>query len=472
MRILALESSTTSAKAMYYDTETKETQVRTEAYGKMYEDAVLHNAETVFEKTIAAGRKLLAGREADIVSLCGTWHSVLLCDKEMKPKTPVYPWSYTGASALCKELRKDAAYVDRYYHTTGCMVNATYPFFKLLLLKEQGYRLEDYYIVGQGTYNTYQLTGERVVTQCMTSGSGLLDVNHKTYAFDLLEEAGIPVSQLPELIPYDRTYPLTEEGARLLGLKAGIPVVPANADGGLNQVGVGALAKGVMTFSVGTSGAIRLTTPQALIPKEPSTWCYLSPKAYLSGAAVAGCCNCIDWLRDQIGNGISYSDLESGLIDTDDTPVFLPFVFGERCPGWEDERTGGFCGLKANHDIKAMYRAVQEGILFNIYHCYQMLTEINEEPNKIKLSGGILNSQSWTQMCADIFNKEMEVDEVAQGSLMGAVVLAMDLMGLIKAEEFSIEPSRTVKPIPGNVEKYQKKFQRYLMYYNMEKAKK
>lgn len=469
MRILALESSTTSAKAMFYDTETKESRVQTEAYGKMYEEDVLHNAETVFEKTMAAGRNVLAGAQADVVSLCTAWHSVCLFDKEMKPVTPLYPWSYTGASALCKELRKDAAYVERYYRTTGCMVNATYAFFKLLMLKQQGWKLEDYYIAGQGTYNTYRLTGQRKATCCIVSGSGLLDVNKKTYASDLLREAGIPEASLPELISYDTTYPLTGEGAAALGLKPGIPVIPANSDGGLNQVGVGALAKGVMTFSVGTSGAIRLTTPRAIIPKNPSTWCYLSPKSYLSGAAVAGCCNCIDWLREKVGNGISYADLESDLKDTEDTPVFLPFVFGERCPGWEDERAGGFYGLKAHHDIKAMYRAVQEGILFNIYHCYQMLTEINEEPEKIKLSGGILNSDSWVQMCADIFNKDMEVDEVAQGSLMGAVVLAMDLMGLGKAEEFSVEPSRVIKPIPENAGIYQEKFQRYLKYYFLEK---
>lgn len=471
MRILALESSTTSAKAMYYDTETRESRVQTEAYGKMYEEAVLHQPEVVFEKTMEAGRNVLQGQQADIVSLCTAWHSVGLFHKDMTPATPLYPWSYTGASAICKELRKDRAYTERYYHTTGCMVNATYPFFKLLLLKQQGYRLEDYYIMGQGSYNTYRLTGQRVVTQCMVAGSGLLDIHKKTYASDLLKEAGIPEENLSELISYEKLYALSEKGAAYLGLQPGIPVVPANSDGGLNQVGVGALAKGVMTFSVGTSGAIRLTTPQAMIPETPSTWCYLSPKAYLSGAAVAGCCNCIDWLREKVGNGISYSELESGVENTMDTPVFLPFVFGERCPGWEDERSGGFFELDAHHDIKAMYRAVQEGILFNIYHCYQMLTQINEEPTKIKLSGGILNSEAWVQMCADIFNREMEVDEVQQGSLMGAVVLAMDLMGVIKAEEFSVEPSRVVKPIPENVGIYQEKFQRYLKYYFLEQHK-
>ena len=115
-----------------------------------------------------------------------------------------------------------------------------------------------------------------------------------------------------------------------------------------------------------------------------------------------------------------------------------------------------------------MYRSVQEGVLFNLYHCYQLLTEVNEEPQRIRLSGGILHSEMWTQMCADIFNREMEVDEVQQGSLMGAVVLAMDLMGIVKAENFSAAPGRILRPDPKNAEIYREKFQRYLSYYWME----
>lgn len=468
MRILALESSTASAKAMYYDTETKESQVYTESYEAMYADGTLHDTKVVFEKTAAAGRKVLQGRGADVVSLCSTWHSIGLFDDDLEPVTPMYPWSYTGASEICRELRKNAAFAERYYRTTGCMVNATYPFFKLLYLKEQGFDLAKYRPMGQGVYNTFRLTGRRVATRCMASGSGLLDICRKTYASEFLKAAGIPEDRLPELIGAERMYPLTEDGAKALGIKAGTPVIPANADGGLNQIGVGALKKGVMTFSVGTSGAIRLTAEKAVTPSHPSTWCYLSPKSYLSGAAVAGCCSCIDWFRNQVGNGWSYAQLEAKAAEAADTPVFLPFLFGERCPGWNDERTGGFCRLKPEHGIGAMYRSVQEGVLFNLYHCYQLLTEVNEEPQRIRLSGGILHSEMWTQMCADIFNREMEVDEVQQGSLMGAVVLAMDLMGIVKAENFTAAPGRILRPDPKNAEIYRKKFQRYLSYYRME----
>lgn len=68
-----------------------------------------------------------------------------------------------------------------------------------------------------------------------------------------------------------------------------------------------------MTFSVGTSGAIRLTTSKPVLPKEPSTWCYMSPKNWMSGAATNGCCNCLDWFKEQVGmSRLSYGELERG----------------------------------------------------------------------------------------------------------------------------------------------------------------
>lgn len=56
-----------------------------------------------------------------------------------------------------------------------------------------------------------------------------------------------------------------------------------------------------------------------------------------------------------------------------DTPVFLPFLYGERCPGENEERSGGFYGLKPYHDRRSMYRAVQEGVLFNLRQGYEEL---------------------------------------------------------------------------------------------------
>lgn len=467
MRILVLESSTTSAKAMLYDTDEKNYKVKTRAYSDLVGGSITHDAERVFLETMDLGKHICQKEKVDMISLSGTWHSLMLCDKNMIPKTPVYLWSYIGASNLCKKLREDQEYVRRYYHKTGCMVNGIYPFFKLLHLKEMGHKIEDSYIMGQGTYTMYRLTGKRVITECMASGTGLLNIHDKKFDKTLLEEVGIKDEQLSRLVTYDKVFPLTVEGAKLLDLQPGIPVIAANADGGLNQVGVGALEEGIMTFSVGTSGAVRLTVDQAIIPDMPSTWCYLSPKAWLSGAATSGCCNCIDWFKNQVaGRGVTYSDLETKNSVLENTPVFLPFLFGERCLGWDDERKGGFLGLEPYHTKQDMYRAVQEGVLFNLYQCYETLSKVNGVPKKIKLSGGILHSKVWLQMCVDIFGVKMEIDDVQHGSLLGGAVLAMELLGVIPdARDFKTGHSKIIKPNMDNVSIYKEKYERYLKYY-------
>lgn len=471
MKILALEASTTSAKAMIYDTASRTFEEKTRPYEKMYADETCHNAETVFENMARIGRELSDGKKIDIISLSGTWHSVLLCDRQMTPLTPVYPWTYTGAADLCGRYREDSAFVSDYYHRTGCMVNATYPLFKVLYLKETGTSLEGAYIVDQGTYNNYRLTGKFVTTKSLASGSGFLNIHSRQYDDDILKLAGTEKNQLPSLQESSRVYPLSEEGACLLGIPEGTPVVLTNPDGGLNQIGAGAIREGIMTFSVGTSGAMRMSTGRPVIPETPSAWCYLSPKNWMSGAASAGCCNCIDWFVRQINLGQSgYSDLEKNEQEILDTPVFLPFLYGERCPGWDDSRRGGFELLEPHHDISDMYRGVQQGILFNLYQCYQILVDVAGVPEQIKLSGGILNSAVWTRMCADIFGRTMEINDSDQSSLMGAVILAREIVGDISSvEDYSAPVKKIIRPDVKRHELYQEQYRKYLTFYNRKK---
>ena len=466
MRILALEASTSSAKALYYNTDDETYEVVSKTYTGNYEDVTLHKADNVYLQLMQTGKELLNGRSADVIALGGAWHGVALFNKDMSPATPVFQWGYTGAADICRDLRKDDDYVNSYYNRTGCMVNAIYPSFKLKLLAKT-YDLSRYYIMSQGNYNNYRMTGKRVTTDCMLSGSGLLNTHTLYYDLDYLREIAVSDEQFSEITSYKNVFPLTDEAASLLGLKSGIPVILCNGDGGLNQAGAGALAKGVMTFSGGTSGAIRLTTDKPILPDDCSTWCYRSPVSWMSGAATNGCTNCVDWFKNNMfPTGTSYSDIEKGIKDYETTPVFLPFVYGERCPGWNDERKGGFKNILPHHTSYDMYLAVQEGVLFNLYHCYQVLTSINGEPEHIRFSGGILHSELWTQICADIFQKELEVDQNEQASLMGGVVLAKEYLGLIDdVRNYMPSPSRIIYPNPDKAELYRKKFQLYLRYY-------
>lgn len=467
VKVLALESSTSSAKAMRYDTDTGAVEIRTQPYRHKHGDPSTQDAQEIFFQTADIGKALCAGRQVDAIALSGAWHSMMLCGKDMTPVTPVYQWSYTGASTICEELRADEGFVRWFYNRTGCMVNAIYPAFKLRLLAQQGYNLTDSFAMGQGTYNYFRLTGQCTASRSMVSGTGLLNTHTGDYDDEVLAFVGIGREQLPQLTGFNQPQPLSAEGAAALGMRAGIPVVPAGPDGGLNQLGAGASEAGVMTFSVGTSGAMRLTVNRPVIADDHSLWCYISPISWLSGAATSGCCNCVDWAKQRLfPEGMSYADIEKGFHSGPEyTPVFLPFLFGERCPGWNDARQAAFEGVLPQHDAYDLYHSVLEGTLYNLYQCFRKLCECNGVPRQIKLSGGILHSAYWTQMCADIFGAPMMCADIEHGSLIGGTMLALGVLGLPGESLLQRSDERIVSPDPAMTVRYREKFERYLKAY-------
>ena len=482
MRILVLESSTISAKAMIYDTDSRQFFVESKAYEFTGTDNSVgeQDPRIVFSTTIEVGRKLCSeknsGKKIDIISLVNTFHSVMLCDLQMNPQTPLLQWHFTGASSLCRELRRDEEYTLRFYKKTGCMVNTIYPFFKLKFLRQNGWTLGKYRIMGQGTYNTWRLTGNWVVPDITASGSGLLNTHTRDYDDELLNELGITRENVGALVKYNAEQALNAEGAALLGLEPGIPVMPSIPDGAMNQIGSGALRAGTMTFSVGTSGAMRLSVPNPVIPDKPSTWCYLSPHAWMSGVATSGCTNCVDWFKSQFfDSSVNYDKIEEGLTKASNSSgfassssaVFLPFLFGERCIGWKDERLGGFADVRPQHNRYDLYHSVLEGVLMNLYQCYEALTKVSGVPEKIKLSGGILNSRYWLQMCADIFQTPMEMDPAQHSSIMGGVAIAMEKLGVIPSLlDLELPEGKIVQPNPNNFDMYKSRYGRFLYWYN------
>lgn len=473
MFILALESSTSSSKAMLYDTSSETYEIATKPYRTDYpNEYTAFRPDSVYEQLLELGRELVHGREVDIIALSSAWHSVGLFDGGLNPVTPMYQWSSTYGSELCRELRRDEDFTRSYYNITGCMVNAIYPYFKLRKLAES-FKLSDYRIMGQGSYNNLRLTGAPVSTDCILSGSGLMNIHTLNFAPELLEELGISSRSLADICTYKEPLTLCGEAARGLGIKPGIPVVPTCSDGALNQVGAGALAHGVMTFSVGTSGALRLSVDSPRLADDHSTWCYRSPASWLSGAATNGGTNCVEWFRRlAFDSPMDYTEIERRIKDEETTPVFLPFVFGERCPGWNDEMSGGFHNLRARHDRYDMYLGIEEGILFNLYQCYEKLTAQSGQPQRIRFSGGILHSQRWSQMCANIFGRELEIDRCEHASLMGAVTLAKERLGLIEdVQRYSPPAAGVIQPDGSKAELYKRKYARYIQCYNEKSGK-
>lgn len=475
MNSIGLEVSTSSAKCVLYST--REGVVRSESipFDASTSDTVSQNPGRMVAAAIEALRRVIqpGDREISAIGLGGTWHSLLLLDKQLDPMGPIRTWADVSAAPFVESVRKDPEAVETFYQKTGCMAHAMYPAWKLRHLRrtDPDLLLQTSLVTTQVGHLFTSMTGQRAVSKCMASGSGFFNIHSLDWDPEILELTGLGRDRLEDLVEAFHTAPLSSETARRAGLPSGVPVTVGCADGAMNQLAIGGVEKGVMSFSVGTSGAIRMLRDEPLIPEKPSTWCYyLFDGKRLAGAATQGAANCLSWYLRAVGDAVNpdYAGLEraAGLIDRRHAPYFLPFLFGERCPGWNESRRGGFVGLDSSHQKGHLYHAVLEGILFNLYQCFEILTGVGGLPKEIRVSGGILNSPFWLQMAADIFGAGISTTGFANDSTVGAALTALGAVGAIDRWSDHLPGIvGTYQPRPEFHDLYRARFAKYLEYY-------
>lgn len=465
MIILALEASTTSAKSMLFNSKTQQVTVQTRRFSIDGEDESIRDAESIFTQLMALGADATRGYEVDMITMSGTWHGLTLRGEDLQQISPVQEWSFTGAQDLCARLRADAQFTSWFYKRTGCMVNAIYPAFKLMLLREQGVEINGGLVLDQNSYNFARMTGAHWTSDSQASGTGLFNAESGQWDQEVLQRLELTDVVLPEVKSSETTAPLTREVAQLLGAREGIPILIPGPDGGMNQVGNAATSEGDLTFSMGTSGALRFAVSAPSFSENMSTWSYRSPVGWLSGAAASGCTNCVDWAKERLFDPrTTYAELEAQMVEApEDIPLFMPFLFGERCPGWQDQRRGGFLQLHPSHTRVQMYQSVLHGVTMSLYHCFKELTELNGMPQRIILSGGVLSSPYWTQLTADVFGADMELSALQHSSVVGAVRMGLRAAGMDDNQRaFREENREIIRPRAELADHYTEEFSRYL----------
>ena len=119
MKILILESSTSSAKAMFYDTDGI-SRVVTEPYG--FYDTARQDADTVWAKTLKAGKCVLASETVDMIALSGTYTGSMLVPHEPVPGFLENPITVNTKDFF--DIGLKAAYDFKLYKSMNLQINA------------------------------------------------------------------------------------------------------------------------------------------------------------------------------------------------------------------------------------------------------------------------------------------------------------------------------------------------------------
>jgi xylulokinase len=311
------------------------------------------------------------------------------------------------------------------------------------------------------------MTGEHATDMADASGTLLLDVAHRRWSKLMADAAEIDERLLPALFESpDICGKVSSPGAAATGLRRGTPVVAGAGDQAAGAVGMGIVAPGAVSATIGTSGVVFAATdrPALELQGRLHTFCHAIPDRWHVMGVTQAAGLSLRWFRDQFGAGDKKDGRDPYERLTDEAAkvppgcqglLWTPYLMGERTPHLDPDARAALVGLTATHTRAHVIRAILEGVAFSLRDTFTLFGDMKVAVSKIRLGGGGARSSLWRQIQADVYGSEVEIVEAEEGAAYGAAILAGVGAGAWKSVDEAcsavVRIAERVKPKPDAV---------------------
>jgi sugar (pentulose or hexulose) kinase len=273
------------------------------------------------------------------------------------------------------------------------------------------------------------LTGQRVTDPSTAAGYGTFELASGRFSPPLCDLWGVSLAALPAVRPaHSAAGPLTGAGARLLGLRAGIPVTVGAADSVSSAYAMAGLEEGIVCVVMGSSTIIidavrevRLDPANRylLTPHVESGWYGREMDLLATGSGYR-------WLSDLFGWPAGVLDLGAAKsLPGARGLTFTPYLAsGEQGALWDPTLRGALRGLTLQHTSGDIARAFLEGVYFEIRRCIDVLAE-TAPVRRLVVAGH--SAESSLKMLADILQQPVQPFPPHSPAALGAALGAMQL---------------------------------------------
>jgi xylulokinase len=400
-----------------------------------------------------------AGHTARIeaVGLTGQMHGCVMLDASGEVLRPALIWCDQRTQPQCDWLNATIGY-ERIIELTANPALPNFTLTKLLWVRQHQPELfaRIAHVLCPKDYVRLRLTGVYAMDLQEASGTLLLDVAHRRWSIEMADAAGIPLAWLPPLFEGPGICArISPEGAAATGLSAGIPVAAGAGDQGAGAVGMGILAPGSVSATIGTSGVVfAATAAPTLDPRgRLHTFCHAAPGIWHVMGVTNGAGLSLRYLKDTFFPNSSYDDLTRAAANVppaSDGLLWAPYLFGERTPHLDPDARAAFVGITASTTSAHFVRAVLEGVAYSLQDTFTLFAELGIPVEKIRLGGGGARGPLWQQIQADVYGQPVEILEAEEGGAFGAALLAatgVNAWPSVEAAcEATIRPARTIPP--------------------------
>lgn len=467
--IIGMDIGTTASKGALYQENGKKIAESTIPYPLIQEkvDQAEEDPQVIFDavqKIIFDLSKKASGK-VKAISWSSQMHSLIGLGKNNQLLTNSITWADNRSREVVTAAKKSGL-ANSIYQRTGMPPHPMAPVYKLLWIKEKKPELfaQMQKWIGIKEYIIWRLTGKMMTDTTMAAGTGLLNLNNLSWDEDLLSQITLEKEKLSILDkPETVVGGIIPNYIQKLGLNDQTQIILGASDGYLSTIGVGVLNDKSFALNVGTSGAVRVIAPKAIVDSENRFFCYpVDKKHYLLGGPVNNGGIVFEWARKTIfgpdQTAEDFINVAESVPAGSNGLIFHPYLGGERAPIWNAQARGSFIGLTRNHTKPQMARSVLEGIVFNLLGAARGLREKIGEPEALRVTGGFVKSDFVRQLIADIFNLPVIIIKNDQSGTLAAMFLAqvgMKREANLEKIAKKIDESKVYFPNPKNVAVYQ-----------------
>jgi xylulokinase len=313
------------------------------------------------------------------------------------------------------------------------------------------------------SYLVHRLTGRYVLDHHSASQCDpLYDLHARDWSAEWAQKVvgDIP---LPELSwPSEVVGYVGPTAAAETGLPEGLPVTAGTVDAWAEATSVGVRQPGDMMLMYGTTMFFVqvLTDPRP----HPALWgtCGAYPDTYTLAAGMATSGAVTDWLRRLVGGDFADLVEQASAVPAGSRGLLLlPYFAGERTPIFDPDARGVVAGLTTGHGSAELYRAALEGTAYGVRHNLEAMGEAGGRAARLVAVGGGTQGGLWTQIVSDITGQEQQIPAETVGACFGDALLAGVGTNVAVDPDGWNPVTRTVRPNPANVERYDAFYRHY-----------
>lgn len=446
-------------------------------YAEQYADFYWDNLIACIKKMVKEAKDKLK----DVVAMTVTTFrdSAVLLDENNKPLRPVILWL---DQRLAKAREKLPLLHRIAFKIVGMMdtINMNRTRTPAHWVKENEPEIwaktEKY--VNISTYINYRLTGELADSPGGLTGHFPIHFKKSQWYKEGAMKGrifGIPNRMLPKIVPSGGEIGvLLDSVADQLGLPKGLKLIATGSDKGCETIGLGCLTPNMAAISYGTACSIEVSNPVYHEPEKfLPAYAGAVPGLYSLDVQIYRGYWMLRWFANEFASEI---EKESSLkkVPTeavlnewlDDVPpgsdgLILQPYWG---PGVARPLgKGAIVGFSSVHTRKHIYRAIVEGIAFELREGLEGIERSQKQKVKImRISGGGSLSDKICQITADIFGREISRIQTSESTSLGAAVAIFvaikEFENVYDAVDSMVKVSKIFKPNMQNHARYNQIF--------------